>query len=210
MSEIHFADPRGHADFATLVGRARTAHPQGAIRFQAQGRLLVLTVAVIEGSGLLGEGTVLGMRIMPVVEGPGLDVTVSLASVTDRLARAGADASAFPVPPTTVAPPWAGLTPPREGWELVGTLPGEEVTGIALRGIEAVAAGAGPTAGAHAVDALRRRVWGGSSDTRPPLVSGLAFAAHVLGFLRSGQPATLAAHGRWTRLSTVHGHALVR
>lgn len=210
MTVLDFGDPRRAADFATLVGRARTAHPQGAIRLQTDGALVVLTVAVLEGAGLLGEGTVVGMRVMPVVAGPSVDVTVSLASVADRLARADATTSTFAVPPTTVAAPWAALTPPRSGWEPVGSLSGEEVTGIALRGIEAVTAGVPASAGAQAVDALRRRVWGAASETSPPLVSGLAFAAHVLGFLRPGQPVTLATNGRWTRLSTAHGHALVR
>lgn len=58
--------------------------------------------------------------------------------------------------------------------------------------------------------ALRRRVWGAMSETVPPIRAGLAFGAHVLGFLREGEPATVATCGRWTRLSTSRGHVLVR
>jgi hypothetical protein len=48
------------------------------------------------------------------------------------------------------------------------------------------------------------------SDTVPPIAAGLAFGAHVLGFVVPGEPAALAAQGRWTRLSTTRGHVLVR
>ena len=48
------------------------------------------------------------------------------------------------------------------------------------------------------------------SDTVPPIAAGLAFGAHVLGFTTAGETASIAAHGRWTRLSTSRGHVLVR
>jgi hypothetical protein len=48
------------------------------------------------------------------------------------------------------------------------------------------------------------------SDTVPPIAGGLAFGAHVLGFTAAGEGASIAAHGRWTRLSTARGHVLVR
>ena len=126
---------------------------------------------------------------------------MSFASVTDRLAR-DEGASVLSVPPTTVRAPWSGLTPPRDGWEPVGQLDGEVVDSIARQGISQVAEGTPANAGGHAVDALRRRTWGAMSDTVPPIAAGLAFGAHVLGFTAAGEPASIAAHGRWTRLST--------
>ena len=48
------------------------------------------------------------------------------------------------------------------------------------------------------------------SETVPPIAAGLAFGAHVLGFTAAGEPATISAHGRWTRLTTARGHVLVR
>ena len=95
VTEIDLGDPRAVSDLATFVGRAKQANPEGAVRLQLMGPLLVTTVAVIEGSGLLGEGTVLGLRAVRVASEGVLDTTVALAAVSDRLARAdGSDAGA--------------------------------------------------------------------------------------------------------------------
>jgi hypothetical protein len=206
---IDFGDPRGLADLGTYLARAGRANPEGAVRLQVLGNLLVTTVAVIEGTGLMGEGTVLGMRVVTVAPSDSVDATVSIASVGDRLARDGAGA-VLSVPPTTVRAPWSGLTPPRDGWEPVGQLDGDVVDAVARQGISQVAEGTPDNAGAHAVDSLRRRTWGAMSVTVPPIAAGLAFGAHVLGFTAPGEPASIAAHGRWSRLSTSRGHVLHR
>ena len=208
-AHVDFGDPRGLSDLGTFLARPARANPGGAVRLQVLGGLLVTTVAVIEGSGLLGEGTVLGMRVVRVAGADELDTTVSFAAVNDRLAYDGAGA-VLSVPPTTVRVPWSGLTPPRDGWEPVGQLDGAIVDSIAREGISQVAEGTPEGAGGHAVDALRRRVWARMSETVPPIPAGLAFGAHVLGFTVPGQPAAVAARGRWTRLSTSRGHVLVR
>jgi hypothetical protein len=206
---IDFGDPRGLADLGTYLGRASRANPEGAVRLQVLGHLLVTTVAVIEGTGLMGEGTVLGMRVVTIAASDDIDATVSFASVNDRLAREG-NGAVLSVPPTTVRAPWSGLTPPRDGWEPVGQLDGDVIDSIARQGISQVAEGTPENAGGHAVDSLRRRTWGAMSDTVPPIAAGLAFGAHVLGFTSAGESASIAAHGRWTRLSTSRGHVLVR
>jgi hypothetical protein len=207
--QIDFGDPRALADLGTYLGRARRANPEGAVRLLVVGDLLVTTVAVIEGSGLMGEGTVLGMRVVRVAGSMPMDATVSFASVADRLARPGTG-STLSVPPVTVRVAWAALTPPRDGWEPVGTLPTEVVESIARQGIAEIAEGSPEGSGSHAVDALRRRVWTRLSDSVPPVAGGLAFGAHVLGFLAPGEQASVAAQGRWTRMSTSRGHVLVR
>jgi hypothetical protein len=212
MSVIEFPDARSRDDFNTFVLRARKVRPLGDIRLQTIDSLLVMTVAVLEGSGLMGEGTVLGMRVVPARADEPIDVTVSFAAVRDRLARTDLSPTTFPVPPTTVNAPWAGVSPPRAGWEPAGTLQPAEVDRIAARGIEAVAAGTPPGAGTHAVKGLRQRVWGELTDTEPPIPAGLAFAAHALGFTRSSEPVVVARQGDWDwiRLSTPLGHCLAR
>lgn len=212
MEQIEFGDPRGVTDLATFVGRAKVAVPDGAVRLQVPAPgLLVATVAVLEGTGLMGAGTVLGMRVVSIPDPDhGLDATVSFRSVADRLARLGSEGTTFSVPATTVSPSWAALTPPRQGWEHVGLLDGAAVRRIAEAGIAEVAQQPHQGGGGAAVAELRRRVWGAMSDTAPPIAAGLAFGAHVLGFLRSGETATVATCGRWTRLSTTRGHVLVR
>ena len=66
---------------------------------------------------------------------------MTFASVTDRLARHRGTETTLSVPPTTVSPPWAGLTPPREGWERVGALDAADVSDAADEGIAEVAEG---------------------------------------------------------------------
>ncbi|GAA6527213.1 hypothetical protein [Intrasporangium sp. DVR] len=212
VEQIDFGHPHGLTDLATFIGRARVAVPEGAVRLQVPGPgLLVAIVAVLEGTGLMGEGTVLGMRVVTIREAtPGIDATVSFSAVSDRLARNREDETTFRVPPTTVAPAWSGLTPPRQGWERVGLLDGAAVRRIAERGIAEVAEQPHQGGGGAAVAALRRRVWGAMSDTVPPIAAGLAFGGHVLGFLRAGETAAVATCGRWTRLSTSRGHVLMR
>lgn len=208
MTSIDFGDEHALTDFATFVGRARQARPDDAVRLQVTQGLLLTTVAVLEGAGLLGEGSVLGLRVVRVSGSDDLDVTVTFASISDRLARRGS--SVLSVPPVTVNRPWAGLTPPRAGWEPVGSLEGSEVEAVARQGISAVAEGSPAAAGGPVVEALRRQVWGAMTDTRPPIVAGLALGAHVLGFTVPGAPASVSTKGRWTRLTTSRGHVLAR
>ncbi len=229
MSTLVFDDAQGYADFATFVARARSLDDGGAMRLQADGDVLAAYVGVLPGRGLLGDGAVVGLRVVHMTAPVHLDTTVALASLTDRLARrplstedgtasgkpgsyAGTASGpvALEVPTATVQAAWAALTPPRSGWEPVGTLTAQEVEAAARAGIEEVATGAPPGSGAHAVTDLRHRVWGRLTTTQPPVPAGAAFAAYRLGFLDPAVPCRVAAHGRWTRLSSPRGHALVR
>jgi hypothetical protein len=206
--ELHFPDQQGLDDLATYVSRAKSADEDGAIRLQASGGTLAAYVGVLPGTGLVAEGAVIGLRAMPLAKPAQLDLTVSLASITDRLARA--DRPTLSVPPTTVSASWAAVAPPRSGWERVGAISAEEVYAVARQGIAEVAAGAPTEAGGHAVTALRRQVWGRPTKTTPPVPAGGAFAAYVLGFAAPASEVTLWTHGRWTRLSTTAGHVLIR
>jgi hypothetical protein len=208
MTDLHLADEQSLADLATFVARAKAADPDGAIRLRAHGQVLAAYVGVLPGVGLMAEGAVIGLRTMPLATPSSLDVTVSLAAVSDRLARR--EQTTLPVPPMRVPAGWAAVAPPRSGWERVGSVAAEDVNAVARRGIEEIAQGATGAAGGPAVTAERQRVWQRGSATTPPFPAGAAFAAYALGFTPPGTEATVFAHGRWTRLSTSAGHVLVR
>lgn len=210
MSVLDLLTEQGLADFATFVRRGRSLRPDGAVRIQTVGDLAVLTVGVLPGEGLLGAGAVTAMRAVAARSTEPLDAVVSFSSVTDRLARAGSGATTFPLPPATVNAGWAGVTPPRSGWEPVGEVPVQELRNVAEQGISRVARQVGDTSGQAAVDAARREVWDEMSGTVSSLRTGLAFAAHVMGFLPPAGNAVLATHGPWVRLSTPRGHVLSR
>lgn len=208
-------DEQSYADFGTFVARARSLNPAGAMRLQTSGPVLAAYVGVLEGRGLLGDGTVVGLRVTPLALPATVDVTVTLAALSDRLARAvvpGPDGAGvtLPLPPVSASASWAAMTPPRSGWEPVGVLSSSVLTSVAREGIAEVTEGTGPSAGAPAVADLRQRVWGRLTTTDPAVVAGAAFAAYALGFLEPGGESTVAAHGRWTRLSSSGGHVLAR
>jgi hypothetical protein len=201
-------DAHGYADLHTFVTRARHLDEDGAVRLQADGTVLAAYVGVLPGRGLMGDGAVVGLRTMRLRRPTTVDATVSLGAVGDRLAR---DTSAgLELPPVTVQTAWAALTPPRAGWEAVGSVDASALVEVARAGIAEVAQGAPAGSGGQAVSDLRQRVWGRLTETVPPVPAGAAFAAYALGFLDPTQRCDVVAHGRWTRLSSPRGHVLVR
>lgn len=206
MAELRFAEPEDILDLQTLVVRARSLDAEGAIQLRSHGASLAAYVGVLPGRGLMTSGAVIGLRVMALAEPADVDVTVSLTSVRDRLARVGI--TFLSVPPTTVQVAWAAMAPPRSGWEPVGELSVADLKTVAVQGITEIAQAAPEGAGAVAVADLRERVWGRDTPTTPPIPSGAAFAAYALGFLTQ-EGARVFAHGRWTRLTTATGHVLV-
>jgi hypothetical protein len=207
MVELSFGDSDALQDLGTYVARAQSLDVKGAIRLQSRGMALATYVDVLPGRGPVMTGAILGLRVMALAEPADMDVTVSLASVSERLARGWS--STFSIPPTTVRVGWAAMAPPRSGWEVVGDLTVQDLRAVATQGISEITRGAPQGSGAQAVAALRQFVWARDSQTTPPIPSGAAFAAYALGFLTQ-QSARVFAHGRWTRLSTATGHVLVR
>lgn len=215
---LQLPDAHDVADLETLLGRARTADPKGAVRLRADGSVLAVTVGLVPGHGLLGEGTVLGLRAVRLAEAATVDVVVSFEAVADRLARMRRESSTtLSVPVVEVQVPWAAMSPPRSGWQPHGVLEVESIADRARAGIEEIARGAPEGSGAAAVADLRRRVWSRPmadeveahpTDEAGP-VAGLAFGAFALGFLTSG-PATWHTCGAWQRLTTPAGHVLAR
>ncbi len=207
-----FPDGDSLTDLGSYAARAKVLVDDGAMRLQASGSTLAAYVGVLPGRGLMGQGAVLGLRVVALAEPADVDVTVPLAAVSDRTARlhAVAGPAVFTLPPVTVHPPWAALAPPRAGWEPVAEVSADQVSSVARQGIAEVAEGSPTGAGAAAVAALRHRVWTAMSGTDPSLPAGLALAAYGLGFVVEDEPLRLFSHGRWTRLSSRVGHALMR
>lgn len=210
VDQLLITDRATWDDLATYISRAQRIDAGGGVRLQAVGSTLAAWVAVMTGRGPNGEGTTLGLRTMALREDSAVDVTVSLKSVADRLARKDAAGLRLSVPPVRISPPWAALDPPRAGWQPVGTIPVDTVRDAADRGIADVAKGAPPGSRELAVDALRRIIWGRPMDGPVEgLPSSMAFAAQTLGFL-VGQDAQVHRGGDWWRLTTRAGFVLAR
>lgn len=212
---LQLPDADALADLATFIGRALRADPDGAVRLVATGDVLAAYVSPLHGGGPV----VLGLRTMRLARASDLDATVLLAALADRLSaltetqEAGdPDGVAFEVPVRQSAPvAWAGISPPRRGWEPVAALEARWLAARAASGIAEVVTGAPAGSGAAAVAALRARIWGRPlTDELPGLPVGAAFAAEVLGFLDAAQPVAVLRRPPWWRLSTSHGHVLTR
>ncbi len=198
------------ADLETFVGRARRVDPDGAARLVAAGTVLATYVSPVHGGG---GPTVLGLRVLALAAPAALDATVPLAALLDRFARlrSDGDSTVLPVPPVGAAATWAGVTPPRAGWDTVGLLDAPALRERAADGVGEIASGVPEGAGAAAVAKLRAQVWG--RPLTPDLAdvpAGLAFAADALAFLDDGEPVALFRAGPWLRATTRRGHVLAR
>lgn len=204
------ADEQAIADLGRYAARARGLDPDGAMRLQAVGTVLAAWVGVLPGHGLMGDGTVLGLRTFALASPADLDVTVPLGAVTDRTARTDLG-TRFPLPPTRAFPQWAALTPPRTAWTLAGAVAATALVAAARSGITEIGEGAGPGSGALAVADLRSRVWGRPVEDAPQgVTAGAGFAAYGLGFLTPEVEVPVHRAGPWRRLSCPGGYVLIR
>ncbi|POH58881.1 hypothetical protein [Arthrobacter glacialis] len=209
--ELVLADAGTLADLRTFVTRARAAD-DGAIRLQGAGHVLAAYVCVMRAK-LLGEGTptILGLRTMGLASASNVDVTVSLSSVADRLARMDNDDVRLPVPPMTVNESWAAVSAPRSAWEEVATVSADTLIAVAKAGVQEIGQIIPVNPGALLVNNVRASVWGRPMDAVPGDVpGGAAFAAYALGFVAPGESGTIFRSHKWLRISTNRGHILVR
>ncbi|WP_343317505.1 hypothetical protein AAFM46_09405 [Arthrobacter sp. TMP15] len=209
--ELLLEDAGTLADLRTFVARARTAD-DGAIRLQGAGNVLAAYVCVMRGK-LLGEGTptVLGLRTMRLGTPSDIDVTVSLSSVADRLARMDTNDLRLPVPPMSVNESWAGVSAPRGAWEELGTVSTDNLIEVAKAGVQEIGQIIPVNPGAMLVNNIRASVWGRPMEGLPGDVpGGAAFAAYALGFVAPGENGTIYRSHKWLRVSTNRGHILIR
>ena len=213
-SRLVLADADTARDVLTFFGRAMLVSDDG-VRLQGARGVLALSAAALAPQGLFDSTpTVLAMRM--VHADPELECDI----VVDEL-NPDQDERMLALPETGRSPAWAGVAPPRGGWERTGTLEASKVAQRAQWGISAVARGSAPGAGEEAVRALRAAIWGEPDEDLAGLPRGVAFAAHAFGFITSTRDArsvhrsgeenvSITTSGRWTRLGFGRGHVLTR
>lgn len=197
------ADSDTARDVLTFVGRATHATDEG-VRLQGAQGVLALTAAALAPNGLFdATPTILAMRI--VHADPELECDIVVDSLT-----AADDDRMLTLPEMGLSPAWAGVSPPRDGWSYQGGIAAATLAERAQWGISAVARGAGTGSGEEAVRALRAAIWGEPDEDLRGLPRGVAFAAHVFGFIAGEEEARVSTSGRWTRVSLSRGHVLSR
>lgn len=201
---VQLTDPQARVDVGRYAARVRALDPDASIRMQAHGTVLALWACVLPGTGLFGEGVALGLRTLALAQPAQFDETVPAAALADRGVRAELGA-AVPIPPTRTHPQWTALTPPRQGWQHVGSVSADRLVGAATAGIAELAS---------SERSQRARVWEQPVPGLDPSVGRLpaaaGFAAYALGFLLPESQAQVFRHGPWTRLTAAGGHVLMR
>jgi len=200
------ADADSAIDALTFALRASTLG-EDAVRLQASGGVLAMTAAPLAPKGL-GDPTptVLGMRTLHADPELVCDVVV----VASAVVASAEEPRALVLPPTGLAPAWAGISAPRGGWTERPDLDAATLAVKAQSGIAQVAEAVPTDAGEDVVRAVRARVWGQHDQDLAGLPLGVAFAAFVLGFVNGAEPVRVRVSGPWTRLSLHRGHVLVR
>ncbi|MCH8571214.1 hypothetical protein LSI54_07565 [Nesterenkonia sp. AY15] len=223
---LRFAEAVSLQDLSTYIKRARRIQEQG-IRLQAVGQVLAAWVPVMTPGSLTSQlPAVLGLRTVALAEASRADVTTELSSISERIARMNPAETELSLPPSRLSVPWAAVTPPRSGWEPLGSLPDDHLRAQAQSGIAQITEAVPTTAGAAVVEQVREQVWGRDLETEnassaedaqqlheAAIPAGAAFGAHALNFLAAeGASGSTAVHrrGRWVRLSSQGGYILCR
>jgi len=204
------------ADLQVYLSRAGRVE-DGSVRLISAAGVLAVYTAILYPRGLLDSSpTVLGLRTFALTEPVVLDAVVPVRSLLDRVARL-TGAVVDPGAPVAVTVPlevstvtWAGISPPRGGWQSQGDVDAALLENSARAGIDEVAASIPAGTGEQIVQRVRSEVWGRPVEGLEFVPSGAAFAAYSLGFLAPDEPVALFETGPWTRLSTSRGHILVR
>lgn len=216
MSEpITLSDRQSLDDLHTYLSRAGRVE-DGSVRIIAGSGVLAVYSAIVYPRGLLDESpTVLGLRTYALADDTAFDSVVPLRSLLDRIARARSETESDVTPSisrphevSTVT--WAGISPPRGGWNAHGQTGAALLESVARAGIDEVAAAIPSGTGEQLVQRVRAEVWGRPVDDLEFVPAGAAFAAYSLGFLADDDPVMIYETGPWTRLTTRRGHVLVR
>ena len=215
INPFSLADEHTAVDLQAYLARAKRLDPDGLVRLRAFGDVLAAYVAPIYAGNLMDSGpTVLGLRTCELAAPAELDVLVPIGAVQERLARLlaeGEETTDFKIQLVeTQRAPWAGISPPRQGWEQVGTINETVLTQIARDGIDEVASSLPESVGGPIAARIRGQIWGRGIDLESKVPTGAAFAAAGLGFLTENEEVGLYQAEGWIRLSSEHGHVLAK
>ena len=226
MTALCLAGAGEAAEFAAFLARLLRWDRAAVVRLRAAGPALAVF-------GRPPFGPVLAVRTLELSQPAQLDTTVSAGQLLDGIDE---DAATGAVPPGVTGPSWAGLLPPRGGWQRVADLDAASLREAAAGVIAEFRARSETPAADHRtraeLDVLAEELWSRPfSGTALPLRA--VHAAHALGFLRplpvplsvsvAGPPASadaqagasaerpaLLAAGPWLRLRTAFGSVVIR
>ncbi|GAA1354733.1 hypothetical protein [Streptomyces beijiangensis] len=215
-ARLAFADAGEAADLAAFLARLIHYDRAAAVRLQAGNG----TLAVF---GRPPSFEVLAIRTARLADPVALDATVSAGELLESVDEL---ASAADVPAAVTGPPWAGVLPPRSGWQQLDGLPAPGAVQAEVAAVVAEFRTRTEELPAESrtraeFDRIGREIWSRTlGETELPVRA--AHAAQSLGFLRpvramvpagraaGEQPLALLTAGAWLRLRTPYGSIAVR
>lgn len=208
LAPLHFADPREAAGLAAFLRRLLHYDRAAAVRLQGGGGALAVF-------GRPPSFEVIAIRTARLVDPVDLDVTVSAGELLEGIEESAGKAV---VPGAVTGPPWAGVLPPRGGWQPVAGLPSvAEMRGAVAAAVAEFRAHDEALPEERRTRAERdrvgREIWSRTlAGTGLPLRA--AHAAQSLGFLPplpdEDLPVALFTAGPWLRLRTPYGSVALR
>lgn len=189
---------------ATFLQRLVHFDRAAAVRLQVPPRQDAQTPQVLAAFGQppLGVLAVRTARLAPLPaeapQGDGLDTTVSAGQLLELVDEGGA----LEIPESVTGPAWAGVLPPRAGWQPVARLPLPELRAAVDAGVrrfkERVERLDAEQRGREVLDATATEVWDAPLDVSAApegLPLRVAHAARAMGFLPASDAAAPEAAG---------------
>ncbi|MFE9426236.1 hypothetical protein ACFYNO_25135 [Kitasatospora sp. NPDC006697] len=216
---LSFADPREAADLGAFLTRLLRFDRAAAVRLQAvptSGAVGEETagggVLAVYGRLPLGGTGVLALRTARLAgQAPAADSTVSAGQLLEGVDEA---AGTLAVPPPVTGPAWAGMLPPRAGWQLLGTTETNLVMPQLIDSVREFKERTAQVPEHHrtraVLDGLADEIWARPLEVLPALPLRAAHAAYRIGFLSPDAPLTAHRAGGWQRLSAPHGTVVLR
>ncbi|MBU7598959.1 hypothetical protein JGS22_015415 [Streptomyces sp. P38-E01] len=209
VRRLTFADPGEAAGFAALLQRLVRWEKNASVRVKSGGGH-----SDTGESGVVGvfakpaRFEVLAIRTARLLRPTELDSTVAAGELLESVDE-GAEAMTVPSPVT--GPSWAGVLPPRSGWQPLGELPTDSVRTVAAATVKEFRERAERLTQRDrgTLDELAEEIWSRPLG-RTELPLRAVHAAHALGFLHGQHPTTLLSAGSWLRLRTRYGSVAVR
>ncbi|MGW1621016.1 hypothetical protein [Streptomyces sp. NPDC002172] len=216
MTVLHLADDGETADLAAFLSRLLHYDRSAAVRLQAAGTALAVF-------GRPPSFEVLAIRAVRLAKPyeDGLDVTLDVTvSAGELLESVDEPAATATVPGAVTGPPWAGVLPPRGGWQPEPGLPAPQAlratVAAAVREFRSRTQELAPDGRTRAeLDRIGRDIWSRTVGGTPLPVRAV-HAAQSLGFLRPAAATDMAddvvllSSGAWLRLRTPYGSIAVR
>lgn len=212
ITRLRLVDAGEGADLGAFLLRLLRFDRAAAVRLQAVTGPTGQGVLAVFGRLPLGGSGVLAIRTARLVElDARVDATVSAGQLLESVDQAE---GTFAVPAPVTGPAWAGLLPPRTGWQPVGEPPASEVYPELMAAVREFKERSEQVPEHHrtraVLDELADEIWSRPLGALPELPLRAAHAAYVIGFLKPAAPLAVHRAGSWLRLSAPAGSVVVR